>query len=257
VHPASEATGGVPTLRILVVDDEPDIGHAVRVALNDEGHKVDTVTNAVDPLAWVEAGAYDLVVLDINLGPVSGVELCRQLRNHGVSADILLVSALAGATDRVTGLDAGADDYLVKPFAIPELKARVRALARRAAQPAASAISVGDLQLNPRTLAVTRAGRAIRLTAREYAFLELLARHPGQVFSQAQIMAALWGAEGDMGSNIVEVYVRSLRRKLDQGRQDGLIETVREGGYRLPMPNVPSRRQANQAPRSDTKPQGS
>jgi DNA-binding response OmpR family regulator len=136
-------------------------------------------------------------------------------------------------TDRVTGLDHGADDYLAKPFAMAELLARVRALRRRAADDRAPRIAVQDLELDPATHGVFRGGRAVRLTAREFALLELLARHPGQIFSRDRIVEALWSADFTAESNVVEVYVRSLRRKVDDGRRDGLIETVRGAGYRL------------------------
>jgi DNA-binding response OmpR family regulator len=228
-------------MKILVVEDEPAIGSAIRTALTDEGHAVDVVTNASDALDWVEATAYGLVILDVILGGVTGLELCRRLRDRGFLEPILMLTALSSVDDRVKGLDAGADDYLAKPFAIPELKARVRALARRPAPWAGVTITVGDLVLDPRRLGVSRGGKAVRLTAREFAFLELLARHPGQVFTQEHLMDALWGADADIGSNIVEVYIRSLRRKLDDGRRDGLIETIRGAGYRLRAPESSGR----------------
>jgi DNA-binding response OmpR family regulator len=224
-------------LKILVVEDEPAIGSAIRIALSDEGHAVDVVTNAADALDWVTAAPYGLVILDVILGGVSGLEVCRRLRADGFREPILMLTALTSVEDRVTGLDAGADDYLAKPFAVAELKARVRALARRPAPTSGATISVGDLVLVPSELAVTRAGRPVRLTAREYAFLELLARHPGQVFTQEHLIDALWNADASIGSNIVEVYIRSLRRKLDEGRRDGLIETIRGAGYRLRPPD--------------------
>ena len=223
----------VRDVRILVVEDEPAIGGAIRVALTDEGHAVDVVTNAADALEWITVAPYGLVILDVILGGASGLEVCRRLREDGFREPILMLTALADVEDRVTGLDAGADDYLAKPFAIAELKARVRALARRPAPWSGTTIEMGDLVLDPRKLGVTRGGTPVRLTAREYAFLELLARHPGQVFTQEHLLDALWGADSDIGSNIVEVYIRSLRRKLDEGRRDGLIETVRGAGYRL------------------------
>jgi len=231
--------GTAGALRILVVEDEPAIGSAIRIALADEGHAVDVVANAADARDWIAAAPYRLVILDIILGGGSGLELCRELRDNGFRQPILMLTALASVEDRVTGLDAGADDYLAKPFAIAELKARVRALARRPAPSSGATISVGDLVLDPRQLGVTRRGRAVRLTAREYAFLELLARHPGQVFTQEHLIEALWGADAEIGSNIVEVYIRSLRRKLDEGRRDGLIETIRGAGYRLRAPDLP------------------
>jgi len=224
-------------MKILVVEDEPAIGSAIRIALADEGHTVDVVANAADALDWIGATTYGLVILDVILGGVSGFELCRSLRKLGFREPILMLTALSSVEDRVTGLDAGADDYLAKPFAIPELKARVRALVRRPAPWAGATITVGDLVLDPRKLGVIRAGKPVRLTAREFAFLELLARHPGQVFTQEHLMDALWGADAEIGSNVVEVYIRSLRRKLDDGRRDGLIETIRGAGYRLRAPD--------------------
>jgi two-component system OmpR family response regulator len=220
-------------MRILVVEDEPAIGDAVRMALADDGHAVDVVATADDAMGWVGMAPYGLVILDLVLGSDSGLAVCRDLRASGFGDPILMLTALTSVEDRVTGLDAGADDYLAKPFAIPELKARVRALARRPAAATDARIIVGDLTLDPSTLGVTRAGRPVRLTAREFAFLELLARHPGQVFTQEALIDSLWSADAVIGSNIVEVYVRSLRRKLDAGRRDGIIETIRGAGYRL------------------------
>ena len=144
-----------------------------------------------------------------------------------------MLTALDGIEDRVRGLDRGADDYLAKPFAIAELRARVRALARRRLEARVPSVQVGDLILDPATLGVRRGTREVRLTAREFGLLELLARHPGQIFSRERLIDALWGADFAAESNIVEVYIRSLRRKVDEGRRDGLIETVRGAGYRL------------------------
>lgn len=220
-------------MRILVVEDEHAISAAIRAALQDDGHAVDVVDTAADAIEWAAAAPYGLVILDVILGGRSGLEVCRSLRATGFLEPILMLTALDGIEDRVSGLDAGADDYLAKPFAMAELRARIRALARRPAPAAGTTITVGDLALDPATHGVTRAGRPVRLTAREFAFLELLARHPGQLFTQQHLVAALWDAEAVIGSNIVEVYVRSLRRKIDAGRRDGIIETVRGRGYRL------------------------
>jgi DNA-binding response OmpR family regulator len=164
---------------------------------------------------------------------MSCLDVCRTLRERGFDQPILMLTALTSVEDRVSGLDHGADDYLGKPFAIAELKARVRALARRPSAGGAATITVGDLVLDPVTLDVRNHGRPVRLTAREFRFLELLARHPGRVFTQDQLVDALWSADAIPGSNVVEVYIRSLRRKLDAGRRDGIIETVRGAGYRL------------------------
>ena len=220
-------------MRVLVVEDEPAIAAGIRLALTDEGHAVDTVASGAEALDWVAAAPYALVILDVILGGMSGLEVCADLRRRGFHEPILMLTALTSVEDRVSGLDHGADDYLGKPFAIPELKARVRALTRRKSPSASTTIRVGDLELDPTSLGVTRGGTAIRLTAREFAFLELLARHPGQVFSQEHLVSALWPADATPGSNIVEVYVRSLRRKIDEGRRDGMIETVRGAGYRI------------------------
>jgi two-component system, OmpR family, response regulator len=220
-------------LRILVVEDEPAIATGIRSALTGEGHAVDTVATGRDAIDWAEAAPYGLVILDVILGGMSGLDVCRRLRDDGYAGPILMLTALTEVADRVAGLDHGADDYLGKPFAMEELRARVRALARRPSAEAAPTITVGDLVLDPRTLGVTVAGRPVRLTAREFAFLELLARHPGQVFTQEHLIAALWTADATPGSNVVEVYIRSLRRKIDGGRRNGLIETIRGAGYRL------------------------
>lgn len=194
------------------------------------------VDDGRDALEWTETYAYDLVILDIVLPGLDGFATCSALRARGFAAPILMLTALDGVEDRVSGLDRGADDYLAKPFAMDELRARVRALGRRRLEDRAPLIKVGDLELDPATLGVRRAGRDIRLTAREFALLELLARHPGQLFSQERLIAALWDADFAAESNVIEVYIRSVRRKVDEGRRDGLIETVRGSGYRLRAP---------------------
>jgi two-component system, OmpR family, response regulator len=220
-------------VRILVVEDEPAISSAIRAALVDDGHAVDVVATGDDAIAWAGAAPYRLVILDVILGGMTGFEVCARLRQSGYSDPILMLTALTSVEDRVSGLDAGADDYLGKPFAIAELKARVRALGRRPASSGSPRIEVGDLVLDPVRLEAKVSGRDVRLTAREFAFLELLARHPGQVFTQEHLIDALWSLDSIPGSNVVEVYVRSLRRKIDGGRRDGMIETVRGAGYRL------------------------
>ena len=220
-------------LRILVVEDEPAIADAVRRGLVFDGHAVDVVGDGGGALEWAKAYPYELVILDVVLPGLDGFGVCAALRDWGFNAPILMLSARDDVSDRVEGLDRGADDYLAKPFAMAELRARVRALQRRRFDDRAPRITVHDLELDPPTLEVRRGGRGIRLTAREFALLELLARHPGQVFAQDRLIDALWGADFAAGSNIVEVYIRSLRRKIDDGRRDGLIETVRGSGYRL------------------------
>ncbi len=229
---APNSDGG-PSLRILIVEDETAIAEAVKIALAADGHATDIVSDGRDALEWARTYDYDLVILDVILPGLDGFTICSALRDQGVAAPILMLTALDGVDDRVTGLDRGADDYLAKPFAMKELQARVRALGRRRLEERVPQIRVGDLQLDPATLGVRRGTREVRLTAREFALLELLARHPGQIFPRERLIDALWDADFAAESNIVEVYIRSLRRKVDEGRRDGLIETVRGAGYRL------------------------
>ncbi len=191
------------------------------------------VADGRESLTWAATYAYDLVVLDIVLPGMSGLAVCDRLRSSGYREPILMLTALDGVEHRVAGLDHGADDYLAKPFAMAELRARIRALGRRNTPESAPRLVIGDLELEPASLGVTRGGRSIRLTAREFALLELLARHPGQIFGRERLIDALWDAEFAAESNVVEVYIRSLRRKVDGGRRDGIIETIRGAGYRL------------------------
>jgi DNA-binding response OmpR family regulator len=220
-------------MRILIVEDEVAIAEAVKLALEGDGHAVDIVGTGILALEWAETYAYELVILDVILPGMDGFAVCSALRAAGFQAAILMLTALDDVSDRITGLDRGADDYLAKPFSMDELRARVRALGRRRVADRAPTIEVGDLVLDPSTLGVTRGGTAVRLTAREFALLELLARHPGQLFTRDRLIETLWDADFAAESNIVEVYIRSLRRKVDDGRRDGLIETVRGSGYRI------------------------
>lgn len=220
-------------MRILIVEDEVDIADAVKGALAADGHAVDVVGDGRAGLEWAGAYGYDLVVLDVVLPGIDGFAVCSELRRAGFGAPILMLTALDDVADRITGLDRGADDYLAKPFSMDELRARIRALGRRRGEDRAPTIQVGDLVLDPSSLGVMRRGRQIRLTAREFALLELLARHPGQLFTRERLIEVLWDADFAAESNIVEVYIRSLRRKVDEGRRDGLIETVRGSGYRV------------------------
>ena len=220
-------------MRILIVEDEPTIGLAVSSALQRDGHAVDLVGDGRSALEWAHSYPYDIAILDVILPGIDGFAVCTRLRSNGFVAPILMLTALDDVSDRVKGLDRGADDYLAKPFSMVELQARIRALGRRRVEDRAATIVVGDLRLDPATQGVDRAGTAIRLTHREYALLELLARHPGQIFTRDRLIESLWNADFSAESNIVEVYIRSLRRKVDQGRRNGLIETVRGSGYRL------------------------
>ena len=202
-------------------------------ALAVDGHAVDVVGDGERAIEWAAAYPYDVVILDVILPGIDGFATCTALRDGGYTAGILMLTALDGVEDRVTGLDRGADDYLAKPFSLAELRARVRALGRRRVEDRAPRIRHEDLELDPATLGVWRAGRPIRLTAREFALLELLARHPGQLFPRERLIESLWNAEFAAESNVLEVYIRSLRRKIDGGRRNGLIQTIRGSGYRL------------------------
>ncbi len=210
----------------------------MKASLAVDGHAADVVGDGGEALDWAAAYPYDVIVLDVILPGLDGLRVATALRERGFAGGILMLTALGEVEDRIAGLDRGADDYLAKPFSAGELRARVRALGRRRLEDRAPRIVVGDLELDPPTHGVTRAGRPVRLTAREFALLELLARHPGQIFARERLLDTLWDADFAAGSNIVEVYVRSLRRKVDAGRRDGLIETVRGSGYRLRAPGA-------------------
>jgi two-component system, OmpR family, response regulator len=220
-------------VRILIVEDEPEIARAIASVLVDEGHAVDVVGDGSEALSWIEIYVYDILIVDVMLPGASGLAICRAVRRRSVDTPILILTALDGVDDRVAGLDAGADDYLVKPFAIPELLARVRALRRRGTGRPDPLIRVGELEIDPARRSVSVAGRSVRLTKKEFALLEVLARNAGIVLSQAQLIDAVWNADFAAESNVVEVHVGSLRRKLDQRRRASVIETVRGFGYRL------------------------
>jgi len=228
-----DASEEVDLVRILAVEDDVAIAKAIKAALVADGHAVDIVGDGLEALEWAGAYPYNMAILDVILPGLDGFAVCDRLRSSGFPAPILILTALDGVDDRVAGLDRGADDYIAKPFAVAELRARVRALGRRLGPDRVATIRVGDLELDPATLAVSRAGRQIHLTAREFALLELLARNPGQLFHRDRLLDALWSADFVAESNIVEVYVRSLRRKIDDGQRDGLIQTVRGAGYRI------------------------
>jgi DNA-binding response OmpR family regulator len=220
-------------VRILIVEDEPAIARAVSAALVADGYAVDAVGDGHEALGWVDSYDYDLVVVDLVLPGLDGLSVVREFRRRGFRVPVLILTSLDGIADRVTGLDAGADDYLAKPFAMAELLARIRALRRRQAGEPDPIVRVGELELDPARRRVAIAGRDVRLTTREFALLEVLARNPGHVFSQDRLIDAVWNADFSAESNVVEVHVRSIRRKLDPGRRDSVIETVRGAGYRL------------------------
>lgn len=221
-------------MRILIVEDEPHIAAYVKRGLTEQGYAVDTAATGREALDWAETVTFDLIVLDILLPELDGLAVCRALRARQVRTPLLMLTARDTVDDRVAGLDAGADDYLVKPFALKELLARVRALTRRAADaPRATLLQLADLTLDTLTRRVKRGAATIDLTAKEYAVLECLLRAPDQVFTRTMIAEHVWNYDVYNQSNVVDVYIRNLRRKLDDGRDRQLIHTVRGAGYRL------------------------
>jgi DNA-binding response OmpR family regulator len=221
-------------MRILVVEDERKVAAFVRQGLVEEGHVVEVAADGEAALDAVAGGPpYDLVVLDVMLPKRDGLSVLKTLRARRVQAPVLLLTARDGVADKVAGLDAGADDYLAKPFAFEELLARVRALLRRGRGAAEPVLRLEDLSLDPATRLVVRGGRRISLTAREYALLEYFLRNTGRVLTRPMITQHVWGMDFDPESNIVDVYVGYLRRKIDADGELRLLQTVRGAGYSL------------------------
>jgi two-component system OmpR family response regulator len=219
--------------RILVVEDELKMASLLRRGLLEEGHAVDIARTGDDALWMAGATEYDAVVLDLMLPGIDGIEVCRLLRERELWAPVLMLTARDAVEDRVAGLDAGADDYLPKPFSFAELLARLRALVRRGAAERPSVLEVGDLRLDPATHRVWRGDREIRLSGKEFALLETFMRRPGQVLSRYQLLEHGWDYGYENRSNVVDVYVRYLREKIDRPFGRASLETVRGVGYRL------------------------
>jgi two-component system OmpR family response regulator len=220
-------------MRILLVEDETKMARALRRGLEQEGHTIDVSTDGDDGLSKALEYDYDAVVLDVMLPGHDGFSICRELRASGRWSPVLMLTARDAVDDRIRGLDAGADDYLVKPFAFGELLARLRALVRRGPTERPPVISVGDVKLDPAAHTVTRSGRTVDLSAREFALLEFLMRHPGEVLSRSRILEQVWDYSYSGFSNVVDVYVAYLRRKLERPFGRPLIRTVRGVGYAL------------------------
>ena len=220
-------------MRILVVEDDLKMASLLRRGLAEEGYAVDVVRTGDDAVGMAVAVDYDTIVLDLMLPGIDGIEACRRMRESGVWAPVLMLTARDAIGDRVAGLDAGADDYLPKPFSFAELLARLRALVRRGAGERPTVLEAGDLRLDPATHQVWRGAVEIRLSAKEFALLETFMRRPGQALSRLQLVEAAWDYAYENRSNVVDVYVRYLRDKIDRPFGCESIETVRGVGYRL------------------------
>jgi two-component system OmpR family response regulator len=220
-------------VRILIVEDEPKMAALLCRGLEDEGAAVDPVARGEDALWMAEATPYDAIVLDVMLPGIDGFETCRRMREAGVRAPVLMLTARDAVEDRVAGLDEGADDYLVKPFSFAELLARLRALVRRGPLERPAVLEVGDLRLDPASRRVWRGDTEIALSAKEFALLEAFMRHPGRVLTRLQLLEGAWDAAYENRSNVVDVYVRYLRDKIDRPFGATSLETVRGAGYRL------------------------
>ena len=227
----TEAT--TPTMRLLVVEDDRKLVRALAVGLELEGYAVDVAYTGEEALSQADVRDYDAVVLDVMLPGLDGFAVCEALRRRSTWVPVLMLTARADVADRIRGLDAGADDYLVKPFDFGELLARLRALVRRGPAERSGAVEVGELRLDPATRVVNRAGTEVELTAREFEVLELLVRHGGQVVSRQQLLDEIWADDGDGSPNIVDVYVGYLRKKLEDPSGPRLIRTVRGVGFLL------------------------
>jgi two-component system OmpR family response regulator len=220
-------------MRVLIVEDQPRMAALVRRGLVEEGHAADVAAKGEDAVWMAEAHPYDAIVLDVMLPGLSGFETCRRLRNAGVWTPVLMLTARDAVEDRVSGLDAGADDYLTKPFSLAELLARLRALVRRGGVERPTELVVDDLKLDPASRRVWRGETEIALSPKEFALLETFMRRPGQMLTRLQLIEHAWDFAYENRSNVVDVYVRYLREKVDRPFGRDSIETVRGAGYRL------------------------
>jgi len=220
-------------MRILVIEDEPRMASVIARGLREQSYAVDVAQDGDDGLYQCSINDYDLIVLDVLLPQRDGFEVCRELRARGTATPVLMLTARAAVDDRITGFEAGADDYLTKPFSFRELLARIHALLRRDSHLLPDEIEIGDLIINSSSHRVSRAGSSIQLTAKEYALLEYLARRVGQLVSRADIAAHVWDNDFDPFSNTIEVYMNRLRKKIDDGHLTKLLHTRRGEGYIL------------------------
>ena len=220
-------------MRILLIEDNRQLNRSLKVSLEESGYAVDAAFDGEDGQYLAELTPYDAIILDIMLPRKDGLTVCHELRDKRINTPILMLTARDTVDDRVRGLDSGADDYLVKPFALNELRARLRALLRRDSPDKSNVLAVDDLVLDPITHRVMRAGQPIELTAKEYALLEYFMRNPDRLISREMAESHVWSYDYEGVSNVIDVYVRRLRRKIDDPFPTKLIETVRGAGYRL------------------------
>jgi two-component system, OmpR family, response regulator len=220
-------------MRVLVIEDERKLGELLRRGLGEEGYATDLADRGEEALWMAQAVAYDAIVLDVMLPGADGFEICRRLRGNGVWSPVLMLTARDAVDDRVNGLDAGADDYLAKPFAFEELLARLRALTRRAPLERPAVLEIDDLRLDPAAHRAWRGDQELDLSAKEFALLELFMRRPGLTLSRTQLLDGAWDMAFESRSNVVDVYVRYLREKIDRPFGCDSIETIRGVGYRL------------------------
>jgi DNA-binding response OmpR family regulator len=220
-------------MRILVIEDNRQLNRSLKMSLEENGYAVDAAYDGEDGQYLAELTPYDAIILDIMLPKKDGLAVCHELRDKRINTPILMLTARDTVDDRVRGLDSGADDYLVKPFALNELRARLRALLRRDSPDRSNILAVDDLVLDPTTHRITRAGLPIDLTAKEYALLEYFMRNPDRLISREMAESHVWSYDYEGVSNVIDVYVRRLRRKIDDPFPTKLIETVRGAGYRL------------------------
>ncbi|MFA6321473.1 MAG: response regulator transcription factor [Candidatus Omnitrophota bacterium] len=221
-------------MRILVIEDEKKIADFIKRGLKEEGYAVDTANDGENGLFLAKTNSYDLVLLDLMLPKVDGIEICKKLREQKIMSPIIMLTAKDAVKDKVTGLDAGADDYLTKPFAFEELLARIRAILRKKSeQKEASVLQVDDLMIDLHTHKVLRAGKEIELTSKEFALLEYLMRNSGKVVTRTMISEHVWDIDFDTFTNVIDVYINYLRNKIDSDSKKKLIQTVRGRGYIL------------------------
>lgn len=225
-------------MRILVVEDNKRLNDSLRLTLEDDGYAVDSVYDGLDGEEMGLMNVYDVIILDIMLPGKDGIEVCRELRNKRIKTPVLMLTARDALEDRVLGLDSGADDYLIKPFEVDELRARIRALLRRDSPNKSSSLQILDLILDPATHTVQRGGQPIELTSKEFALLEYLIRHPNHLVTREKAEEHLWSYDHVVASNVVDVYIRRLRMKIDDPFEEKLLETVRGAGYRLRDPKA-------------------